>query len=85
MEKIELAGDDGELIELFVLEGTRLGGQDYILAADSEAGDGDCYILKDVSAADEQEARYEFVEDEKQLDYLLNIFTELLEDVDIEF
>ncbi|MBO6163539.1 MAG: DUF1292 domain-containing protein [Lachnospiraceae bacterium] len=84
MEKIILEGDQGESIELYPLETTRLAGVDYILAADTEAGDGTCYILKDVSKEDGQDALYEMVEDEKELDLLLNLFSELLEDVDLE-
>jgi len=37
-----------------------------------------------MSAEDEAEALYEFVEDEEELDGLMKIFEELLEDVDIE-
>ena len=85
MEKIILEGEDGDQLELFILESTRLAGRDYILATDVEAGDGECYILKDTSAAEDADACYEPVEDEKELDYLLSVFTELMDDVDIEF
>ena len=84
MDKITLTGEAGDRIELFILESTRLMGQEYILAADTEQGDGNCYILKDRSASDSEEAVYELVEDEKELDYLLSVFAELLEDVDLE-
>ena len=46
-EKIILTGEDGEKLELYILEETRIGGMDYILASDVESGDGNCYILKD--------------------------------------
>ena len=84
-EKIILNGDDGEAIELYILEGTRLGGADYILASDVETGDGECYILKDMSAQDDDTAVYEIVQDDHENDYLLSVFAELLEDVDLEF
>ena len=84
MEKIRLEGDAGEALELFVLESTRLMGNNYILAADTEQGDGDCYILKECSAGSEDEAVYELVEDETLLDTLLSVFAELLDDVDLE-
>ena len=83
-EKITLTGDDGEVIELYILEGTRLGGVDYILASDVETGDGECYILKDISAQDDDTAVYEIVQDDHENDYLLSVFAELLEDVDLE-
>ena len=84
MEKIRFTGD-GESIDLYVLDTTKLAGVDYILASDVEAGDGECYILKDVSAPGEPEAVYEIVEDSGVLDYLAGIFAEQMEDVDIEF
>ena len=36
MEKITFCPEDGEAVEFFVLEQTRLGGVDYILVTDSE-------------------------------------------------
>ena len=83
MEKITFTGDAGDTIELFILESTRLAGQDYILASDVEAGDGNCYILKELSAPEGEETTYEIVEDDRELDYLLSVFGELLEDVDL--
>ena len=85
MDRITLTSDDGEKMELYALESTRLGGVDYLLASDVETGDGECYILKDVAPADSADAVYEMVDDERELDYLLNIFSELVEDVDFEF
>lgn len=85
MEQLIFTGENGEKISLFVLESTRLAGIDYILAADTETGDGTCYILKDVSPSDTAEAVYEMVDDDNELDYLLSVFAELLEDVDLDF
>ena len=84
MEKITMFGEAGDELELYVLESTRLMGREYILAADTMQGDGTCYILKDTSAGDSEEAVYEIVEDESELDTLLSVFAELLEDVDLE-
>lgn len=84
MEKLTLKGENDN-IELYILESTRLGGQDYILAADTPAGDGTCYILRDVSEAGSDTGVYEPVEDEHELDYLAGVFAELVEDIDIEF
>ena len=85
MEKLTFEGENGETIELYILESTRLGGVDYILAADTENGDGNCYIFKDQSDSADDTAVYEAVEDENELDYLLSVFGELLDDVDLEF
>ena len=83
MEKIRLTGENDE-IELYILESTRLGGADYVLASDVETGDGEAYILKDVSQEGSPEAVYSMVTDEHELDYLAGIFAELLEDVDLK-
>ena len=84
MEKITFIQEEtGEETEFFVLEETRLNGTDYILVADSEEEDAEALILKDLSGDGDQEAVYEIVEDEQELECVLGIFEQLLEDVDI--
>ena len=84
MEKITFIQEDtGEETKFFVLEETRLNGTDYILVADSEEEDAQALILKDLSSDGDQEAVYEIVEDERELESVLGIFEQLLEDVDI--
>ena len=58
----------------------------YLMVTDSEDDeeDGECYILKDVSKAEDSDAVYEFVENDDELDYLYRIFTELMEDMEVE-
>ena len=85
MDKLTFTGDNGDEIELFILESTRIGGVDYVLASDVAHGDGNCFILKDVSEDEAAESIYELVEDEHELDYLVSLFAELFEDADIEF
>ena len=83
-EKITLQTDTGEAVDFFVLEETRINGMNYLLVTDSEEEeDGECYILKDVSKAEDSEAVYEFVENDDEMDYLFKIFTELMEDMDV--
>ena len=78
---ITVKDETGEEISFYVLEETRIAGMDYILVTDAaEDEDGECYILKDVSKNDEDEAVYEFVENEDELDYMFKIFTELMDD-----
>lgn len=84
MEKITfIQNDTGEETEFFVLEETRLNGIDYILVANSEEEDAEALILKDLSADGDQEAIYEIVEDDRELEAVMSIFEQLLEDVDI--
>ena len=83
-EKIVLTDEFGGEITLYAVEETRVAGVSYLLAADEE-GDGDCYILRDISQAEDAEAVYEMVTDDDELDYLFRIFKELLEDIDLEY
>lgn len=85
-KKITMITDSDESVDFYVLEETRISGTNYLLVTDAEEDeeDGECYILKDLSKAEEAEAVYEFVEDDHEIDYLYKIFSELLEDVDIE-
>ena len=85
MEKIKFQGDGGETVELYVIDTTRIAGFDYLLASDVEAGDGECYIFKDVAAPESDESVYEPVTDDNELDYLLSVFAEQLEDIDLQF
>jgi len=85
MEKITFTFEDTkEEVEFFVLEQTRINGQNYILVTDSEEDEAECLILKDTSDAQDTESLYEIVEDEVELSGVLKVFEELLEDVDIE-
>lgn len=85
-EKITLQTEDGELVDFYVLEETRINGMNYLMVTDSEDDeeDGECYILKDISKAEDSDAVYEFVENDDELDYLYRIFTELMEDMEVE-
>ena len=86
MEKIVFQLPDfQETVDFFVLEQTRINGADYIIVTDAEDGDGEALILKDLSEDGEQEAVYEIVEDDDELEALSVIFGEMLEDVDLTF
>ncbi|MGN1165935.1 MAG: DUF1292 domain-containing protein [Lachnospiraceae bacterium] len=85
MEKIKFMSEEmQETVEFFVLEQTRINGISYILVTDSEKGDADCLILRDVSAVDSKDSIYEIVDDDNELCAISKVFEELLEDVDIE-
>ena len=81
---ITLKTEEGETVDFYVLEETKINGMSYLLVTDTEDEDGECYILKDKSKAEEEEAVYEFVEDDGEIDYLFKIFTELMEDMDVD-
>ena len=83
MEKIIFSPDGESQVEFFVLEQTRLGGFNYILVTDVEAGDGDALILKDLSEESAAEAIYEIVTEDSELEAVATVFENLLEDVDL--
>jgi len=84
VEKITFCPEDGEAVDFYVLEQTRLGGVDYILVTDSEDEDGEALILKDISAPEDTEAVYTVVDDDDEMDAVAAIFEDMLEDVEIE-
>ena len=85
MEKIKfLDSDTDESLEFYVLEQTKINGVTYLLVTEDENGDSDAFIMKDLSEESEEESVYQMVEDEKELEAIAKVFSELLEDVDIE-
>lgn len=83
MEQIKITADNGEIINLFVIEQTRVNGMNYLLVTESEDEEAEAYIMKDVSAEEDVDAVYEFVEDDEELDSLARIFSELIDDAEI--
>ncbi len=81
MEKIQFTlSPDGETVEFFVLEQTRINSIDYLLVTDTEDDEADAYILKDTSGPEDAEAVYVMVEEEDELNYVAQIFSEELGD-----
>ena len=84
-EKIIFIDDEGKEVEMFVIEETRINNVNYLLVTDdAESEEAEAYILKDVSEEQDEEAVYEIVSDESEIDYIGKVFSELLEDIDIE-
>ena len=83
MDTIKFITEDGEEIEFYVIEETRLGGMTYLLATESLEDGADAYILKDVSAQTDAEACYVEIEDDSEREAVSKIFAELLDDIDL--
>ena len=83
MEKVVFKAEGEEAVEFYVLEQTRIGGIDYILVTDTEEDDGEALILKDVSQQGEEEALYEIVTDDDELDAVSAVFENMLEDIEL--
>lgn len=78
--KIIFTNEDGEKDEFYVVEETQVNNIKYILVCDSMEKETDAYILKDLSAPEDTEAVYEFVEDDDELEAVADIFAQLLDD-----
>ena len=83
MEKITFTPDgaDGETVDFYVLEQTRIGGVNYILVTDFEEGDGEALILKDISKDGEEESIFTIVSDDDELSAVAGVFENMLDDV----
>ncbi|MDD5948648.1 MAG: DUF1292 domain-containing protein [Lachnospiraceae bacterium] len=84
--RLSFTTEDGDTIELEVLEQTTIAGQNYILVADTvpDEEDTQVYIMKEVADASQEDmVSYEFVEEEQELLSISKVFEELLEDTDI--
>ena len=86
MDKVIFTDKNGEELELFVLEKTKLSGNDYLVVCDQPEGDAQALILKDVTAQAQKggavkEASYQIVSDEAELNAVAGLFESLLDDV----
>ena len=82
-QKLAFNTEDGESIELYVIEQTRIGGKNYLLVTEEADGDGEAMILRDPSGDTDQESIYEFVEDDDELQAVGSVFESMLDDVEI--
>lgn len=84
-EKIVFIDEDGNEVEMYVVEETRINNVNYLLVAEDEGDEeeAEAYILKDVSKEEDEEAVYEMVVEDSEIDYIGKVFSELLEDIDI--
>lgn len=79
-DKIILEGDQGEQLEFYAVEQTRIGGRNYLLVADGTGEDAEAVILRDDSADTDAESVYVFVEDEQEFEAVSGIFQKMLDE-----
>lgn len=84
MEKLKFELEDGTTVDFFVEEQTKVNGVNYLLVTDSQDEEAEAYILKDISAAEDDMAEYVIVEDDVELLALSKVFQEMLEDTEID-
>ena len=84
-DEIIFTTEDGEEVTFFVIEQTRLGGVDYLLVTttDEDEEESEALIMKDISKDTDEEAVYDIVEDDKELELVAGIFKELIDDIEL--
>ncbi|HBI62124.1 MAG TPA: DUF1292 domain-containing protein [Lachnospiraceae bacterium] len=80
---IEFETEDGKKVPFYVIEETMLAGVSYLLVTDSEEEEAEAYIMREMTDQDGQ-GIYEIVEDDSELEAVSKIFSELLEDIELE-
>lgn len=84
LEKITfIPGGEETPVDFYVLEQTKLGGVTYILVTDTQEGDGEALILKDLSTEEDAEALYEIVSEDDELQAVAAVFENLLDDIEL--
>lgn len=84
LSKISVTDDKNNEVELYILSHTKVAGIEYLLVTDKPDEDqADVFILKEACSGDE-DVRYDVVEDNKELEIVTKVFSELLDDVDFE-
>lgn len=82
MEKIIFTQEGEAPVGFYVLEQTRIAGMDYLLVSDTEEGDGNALILKDLSKEEEKEGVYGIVSEEEELTAVAKVFESLLDGIE---
>ena len=83
-EKIVFYTETDE-VEFYVIEQTRINDVNYILVADSMEDDAEALILKEtVNEEDAEDVIYSEVENDDELEAISKVFSEILDDIDIE-
>lgn len=88
LRTVPFTTEDGEEIDMYVLEETTLQGVHYILVTEDLSDDSEeavVTIMKEEKQQDKDEfAVYNIVENEDELQAVAKIFAELMEDVDFQ-
>lgn len=82
MEKITFQLNENDKVEYYVLEQTKLAGETYLLVTDTEEGDGEALILRQISGTEDGEFGYTDDLTDEEMDAVVPIFENLLDDVE---
>lgn len=82
---IVLKGDNDDDIKVRVIEQTVVGNTNYLLVEDlNDNEDLSCFILKDTSDSNDENANYSILDNDDEFDKIAEIFKNILEKDDIE-
>ncbi len=84
MDKILFTEDDGNSVEFYVVEKTKINEREYLLVTEQEEGDSEALILKDMSDNNAEESCYVCVSEDEELQAVAKVFENLLEDITFE-
>lgn len=87
LRTVPFVTEDGEQVEMYVLEETTLQGIHYILVTEDISDDSEeavVMIMKEEQSDEDEFALYDIVENEDELQAVAKVFAELMEDVDFE-
>lgn len=83
-EKISFYTENEE-VEFYVIEQTRINDVNYILVADSMDDEAEALILKEtVNEENADEVVYSEIDNDVELEAIYKVFSEILDDIDIE-
>lgn len=82
---IVLKGDNNDDIKVRVIEQTVVGNANYLLVEDlNDNEDLSCFILKDTSDLNDENANYSILDNDDEFDKIAEIFKNILKKDDIE-
>ena len=88
IKTVPFTTEDGQVVDMYVLEETTLQGIHYILVTedlDDESEEAFVTIMKEETRDQEDEYTvYDVVENEEELQAVAKVFAELMEDVDFQ-
>lgn len=88
VKTVPFTTEDGEIVDMYVLEETTLQGIHYILVTEELDDDHDeaiVMIMKEEKQQEENEVSvYDVVENEEELQVVAKLFAELMDDIDFQ-
>lgn len=79
---IEFTADDGHIQSFYIVEQTKIAGNNYLLVTESEEDNAEAYIMKEALEEGNQSI-YEILDNETEIEAVSKVFSELLDDIDI--